>query len=234
MNDKVLQDLYNRAISKGYSKTIEDFSVLLEENETVFNDNFNYVTSKGYTKGKDEFSTLVGLKKKDVSEVSTSGLEPGVSVSGETDDIFKNDYLLGIRDGSIKKDSGQVFTTGEVISAAKEQGYSQEDIDSMMVKTSSDPITPIEVTEEPKVEEPEPEVIEEPIVEPIVYSCPRPDRSVDFGSFISKIPFSRDTRFSVAFDIQNQEIVNVEFSKRLNSKLTKAVVKKEFTERVKF
>lgn len=75
------------------------------------------------------------------------------------------------------------------------------------------------------VEEPEPEVIEEPVVEPIVYSCPRPDRSVDFGSFISKIPFSRDTRFSVAFDIQNQEIVNVEFSKRLNSKLTKAVVK---------
>jgi len=64
MNEKVLQDLYNRAVSKGYSKTIEDFSVLLEENETVFNDNFNYVTSKGYTKGKDEFSTLVGLKKK--------------------------------------------------------------------------------------------------------------------------------------------------------------------------
>lgn len=81
---------------------------------------------------------------------------------------------------------------------------------------------PIAVVEEP---EPEPEVIEEPIVEPIVYSCPRPDRSVDFGSFISKISFSRDTRFSVAFDIQNQEIVNVEFSKRLNSKLTKAVVK---------
>ena len=75
------------------------------------------------------------------------------------------------------------------------------------------------------VEEPEPEVIEEPVVEPIVYSCPRPDRSVDFGSFINKISFSRDTRFSVAFDIQNQEIVNVEFSKRLNSKLTKAVVK---------
>jgi len=86
---------------------------------------------------------------------------------------------------------------------------------------------PTEIVETPiaVVEELEPEVIEEPVVEPIVYSCPRPDRSVDFGSFISKIPFSRDTRFSVAFDIQNQEIVNVEFSKRLNSKLTKAVVK---------
>ena len=153
MNDKVLQDLYNRAISKGYSKTIEDFSVLLNENETVFDDNFSYVTSKGYKKSKDDFASLVGVKKKDVSEVSTSGLEPGVSVSGETDDIFKNDYLLGIREGSIKKDSGEIFNTGEVIDAAKEQGYSQEDIDKMMIKTSSDPTLSKEVVKEPKVEE---------------------------------------------------------------------------------
>ena len=153
MNDKVLQDLYNRAISKGYSKTIEDFSVLLNENETVFDDNFSYVTSKGYKKSKDDFASLVGVKKKDASEVSTSGLEPGVSVSGETDDIFKNDYLLGIREGSIKKDSGEIFNAGEVIDAAKEQGYSQEDIDKMMIKTSSDPTLSKEVVKEPELEE---------------------------------------------------------------------------------
>lgn len=153
MNDKVLQDLYNRAVSKGYSKTIEDFSVLLNENETVFNDNFSYVTSKGYKKSKDDFASLVGVKKKDASEVSTSGLEPGVSVSGETDDIFKNDYLLGIREGSIKKDSGEIFNAGEVIDAAKEQGYSQEDIDKMMIKTSSDPTLSKEVVKEPELEE---------------------------------------------------------------------------------
>ena len=80
---------------------------------------------------------------------------------------------------------------------------------------------PIEVVETPiaVVEEPEPEVI----VEPIVYSCPRPDRSVDFGEYVSKIVFSRDTRFTVSYDIQNNTITNVVFSKRLSSRLTKAV-----------
>ena len=84
---------------------------------------------------------------------------------------------------------------------------------------------PIEVVETPiaVVEEPEPEVIEEPIVEPIVYSCPSPDRSVDFGEYVSKIVFSRDTRFTVSYDIQNNTITNVVFSKRLSSRLTKAV-----------
>ena len=80
---------------------------------------------------------------------------------------------------------------------------------------------PIEVVETPiaVVEEPEPEVI----VEPIVYSCPRPDRSVDFGEYVSKIVFSRDTRFTVSYDIQDDTITNVVFSKRLSSRLTKAV-----------
>ena len=66
---------------------------------------------------------------------------------------------------------------------------------------------PIEVVETPiaVVEEPEPEVI------------------VDFGEYVSKIVFSRDTRFTVSYDIQDDTITNVVFSKRLSSRLTKAV-----------
>ena len=84
---------------------------------------------------------------------------------------------------------------------------------------------PVEVVETPiaVVEEPEPEVIVETVVEPIVYLCPSPDRSVDFGEYVSKIVFSRDTRFTVSYDIQNNTITNVVFSKRLSSRLTKAV-----------
>lgn len=84
---------------------------------------------------------------------------------------------------------------------------------------------PVEIVETPiaVVEEIEPEVIEEPIVEPIVYLCPSPDRSVDFGEYVSKIVFSRDTRFTVSYDIQDDTITNVVFSKRLSSRLTKAV-----------
>ena len=84
---------------------------------------------------------------------------------------------------------------------------------------------PVEVVETPiaVVEEPEPEVIVETVVEPIVYLCPSPDRSVDFGEYVSKIVFSRDTRFTVSYDIQDDTITNVVFSKRLSSRLTKAV-----------
>jgi len=31
MNEEVLQDLFNRAVSKGYNKSIEEFTVLLSQ-----------------------------------------------------------------------------------------------------------------------------------------------------------------------------------------------------------
>jgi len=69
VNEQVLKDLYNRAVTKGYQKSIEDFSLLLEKNNDVLNDNYNYVKEQGYEKSIEEFSTLVGVKKKDDSEL---------------------------------------------------------------------------------------------------------------------------------------------------------------------
>jgi len=88
-------------------------------------------------------------------------------------------------------------------------------------------LEPIEIVEAPVVvvEEPEPEVIVEPIVVPIVYPCPSPDRSVDFGRYISKIVFSRDLRFKISYDIQDDMITNIVFSKKVNSKVNRAVIK---------
>lgn len=83
---------------------------------------------------------------------------------------------------------------------------------------------PEEITPEP-TPEPIVELVPEPIVEPIVYSCPRPDKSVDFGKYISKISFNRDVSFTVTFDILEQEITNVSFSDKINTRLGRAVVK---------
>jgi len=83
---------------------------------------------------------------------------------------------------------------------------------------------PIAVPEE-IIPEPIVELVPEPIVEPIVYSCPRPDKSVDFGKYISKISFNRDVSFTVTFDILEQEITNVSFSDKINTRLGRAVVK---------
>ena len=80
-----------------------------------------------------------------------------------------------------------------------------------------------EVIAEPIEILPEPEP--EPIEEPVVFSCPSPDRSVDFGRYISKISFNRDVRFTIDFDIQDGQIANQVFSKKINTKLKKAVAK---------
>ena len=64
MDQEVLQDLYERAKSKGYSKSIQEFQQLISSDDEVLNDNFEYVKSKGYTKDISDFSILVGFGEK--------------------------------------------------------------------------------------------------------------------------------------------------------------------------
>jgi len=152
VNEQVLKDLYNRAVTKGYQKSIEDFSLLLEKNNDVLNDNYNYVKEQGYEKSIEDFSTLVGVKKKDDSELivqedvteSITPEAPEEVISSDAsfqrdDSITENDYLIGLSNGSIKTNEGSVATISEVIAAATEQGYSQDEIDSMMIASSSNP-----------------------------------------------------------------------------------------------
>ena len=84
MNEEVLQDLFNRAVSKGYNKSIEEFTVLLSQNNDVLIDNFNYVKGKGYKKTIEDFKTLTGV----VEGVNTTDSEvkkknESVSISPE-------------------------------------------------------------------------------------------------------------------------------------------------------
>jgi hypothetical protein len=85
MDEQVIQDLFNRAISQGYSKTLEEFKVLLNTDDEVIQDNFQYVTSQGYNKSLDDFKVLIGSeKKKDIAQAEeflqkTSSEEPSVA-----------------------------------------------------------------------------------------------------------------------------------------------------------
>ena len=81
MDEQVIQDLYNRAVAKGYSKSKEEFVNLLKSDPAVQGDNYAYVQSKGYQKSKEEFLGLVGggggvveQKKKDGEEDFGGGL----------------------------------------------------------------------------------------------------------------------------------------------------------------
>jgi hypothetical protein len=71
MDEEVIVDLFNRAVSKGYGKSIEEFKVLISEDDSVLNDNYNYVKSRGYGNPIEDFKGLVGVgvKKKDGLEL---------------------------------------------------------------------------------------------------------------------------------------------------------------------
>ena len=61
MNEEVINDLYNNAVSKGYKKSREEFVSLLQSNDAVVNDMYSYAQSKGYKKGVDDFKGLIGV-----------------------------------------------------------------------------------------------------------------------------------------------------------------------------
>ena len=63
MDKEVLEDLYKRAVSKGYTKTLEDFTLLINSDEEVLLDNYNYVKEKGYGKPIEDFQALLTEKK---------------------------------------------------------------------------------------------------------------------------------------------------------------------------
>jgi hypothetical protein len=83
MDEEVINDLYSRAKSKGYTKNRDEFVKLLHNDSDVLNDMYSYVKGKGYGKDINSFSNLVGKgqtasqsvtpvqKKKFASELSS-------------------------------------------------------------------------------------------------------------------------------------------------------------------
>ncbi|MDR2223570.1 MAG: hypothetical protein LBE34_12700 [Flavobacteriaceae bacterium] len=65
--NKALQGAYNIAKSKGYNKSLDEFSSLISTNNEALNNIYIEAKSKGYSKSLDEFSDLMGVKKKDNS-----------------------------------------------------------------------------------------------------------------------------------------------------------------------
>jgi predicted GNAT family acetyltransferase len=79
MNEEVINDLYNNAVSKGYKKSREEFVSLLQSNDAVMNDMYSYVQSKGYKKGVDDFKGLIGATVESPMAVASKKKEDSVS-----------------------------------------------------------------------------------------------------------------------------------------------------------
>jgi len=71
MNEEALQQLYSLARGEGYSKSFEDFKVLMGSNEDAINNMYNVAQNEGYQKDINEFKTLVGFGGGETVEVET-------------------------------------------------------------------------------------------------------------------------------------------------------------------
>lgn len=83
MNEEALQQLYTLAQGEGYSKSFDDFKVLMNSNEDALNNMYTVSQGEGYKKSIDDFKVLVGFgsqpetavkKKEDTESVSEDGL----------------------------------------------------------------------------------------------------------------------------------------------------------------
>ena len=130
MDPEVLKDLYERATSQGYTKSIEEFQQLISSDQEVLQDNFEYVKSKGYGKEISEFSTLVGFGEKKNPIVTPSNGEEVLTESttetevqdGVSDSLEVNEQPEVIvdepviipnapnREGVLNNDDGSVST----------------------------------------------------------------------------------------------------------------------------
>ena len=150
MEDQDLIALFGILKNQGVFNTQEEMQSVIDSEgvevlysalpKGMFNSSEEFIETFSQVKKKDESISIV---QEDVTESITPDaqeevISSDVSAQGN-DSITDNDYLIGLRDGSIKTNEGNVATTSEVISAATEQGYSQEEIDSMMISSSSDP-----------------------------------------------------------------------------------------------
>jgi len=143
MDPEVLQDLYNRAVSQGYTKTLEDFALLLQSDEEVLQDNFEHVQQQGYTKSIDEFGGLLGVKKKDETNMD-SELEAGSLVSPDSE-ITEEDYFQGVF-GDILRGVDTIVPLGigdfvddmaRSIASGYYQGVAAEDASDLLLRGSS-------------------------------------------------------------------------------------------------
>jgi len=122
MDEEVVIDLFNRAKTLGYGKTIDEFKVLLSTDNDVLNDNFEYVRGNGYAKTIDDFKVLIGseeqtqvepLKKKEPTQAVGASISESVSADGSSESIDFTDYT-SVAGSPMMEDYQENVATGDV------------------------------------------------------------------------------------------------------------------------
>lgn len=162
MDEQVIDDLFQRAVSQGYTKGRSEFIKLLHSDSEVFNDMYSFVKSQGYQKTPDDFSILIGKKK--VGTVSSLGdgssvlpkIEPQRAVAEstaakpqmiapvKTEKDIEQDYFTGAF-GDVLRGFDKIVPLGigdlvddvaRSVAQGRRQGIAAKEADRLLVKGS--------------------------------------------------------------------------------------------------
>jgi transcriptional regulator with XRE-family HTH domain len=130
MNEEALNDAYALFSSKGYNGNINEFKSLITSNPDALKDSYTLFRSGGYNGDIDQYSELVGVKKKELSEVSGSQFlgEPSASATSRKQTEAER---IGIDKTKLYQDAAM-----SIIRQGVESGDISEDV---VVKNSNQP-----------------------------------------------------------------------------------------------
>lgn len=101
MNEQAIKDAYDLFVQNGYTKTIDDFKVLIASNEQALNDAYDLFVENGYGKKPEDFKMLMGLggpvsKKKVDTTALPSGDASLASSTKPTEPVEEQGWLLNV------------------------------------------------------------------------------------------------------------------------------------------
>ena len=160
----------------------------------------NYVSVSDYVDFNEEnLNQEINNINNQIIEIRKNLYELDNLILSNDDFIF--DELKNIREEVLGVNAGLGVLTGTHVMGLPEEEAILND----------EPVIPILLEETP---------------EPIIYSCPKLDRSVNFGDYITNIDFSRSVSAVVGYDIVLGSIENIQVIEgKASSKLLRAITK---------
>jgi hypothetical protein len=160
----------------------------------------NYVSVSDYVDFNEEnLNQEINNINNQIIEIRKNLYELDNLILSNDDFIF--DELKNIREEVLGVNAGLGVLTGTHVTGLPEEKPILND----------EPVIPVLLEETP---------------EPIIYSCPKLDRSVNFGDYITNIDFNRSVSAVVGYDIVVGSIENIQVIEgKASSKLLRAITK---------
>jgi hypothetical protein len=160
----------------------------------------NYVSVSDYVDFNEEnLNQEINNINNQIIEIRKNLYELDNLILSNDDFIF--DELKNIREEVLGVNAGLGVLTGTHVTGLPEEEIIFND----------EPVIPVLLEETP---------------EPIIYSCPKLDRSVNFGDYITNIDFNRSVSAVVGYDIVVGSIENIQVIEgKASSKLLRAITK---------